>query len=139
MIDDRPQLKKNSTSIPTSFYSNVSPFIPYLACGQIIGERERANLVVRTERFFRILYISRAYRAAEGGERACNARSHTYTAKSNILLKITLPLVHVNVSPRTESGWTWKNTDCCEQVRANTDDGAGSGTPSKRTGRFRPR
>ena len=49
-----------------------------------------------------------------------------------MLLKITLPLVHVNVSPRTERGWTRKNTDCCEQVRANTDDRAGSGTPSKR-------
>ena len=40
--------------------------------------------------------------------------------------------MHVNVSPRTESGWTRKNTDCCEQVRANTDDRTGSGTPSKR-------
>ena len=45
-----------------------------------------------------------------------------------MLLKITLPLVHVNVSPRTESGWTRKNPDCC---RANTDDRAGSRTPSK--------
>ena len=45
-----------------------------------------------------------------------------------MLLKITLPLMHVNVSPRRESGWTRKNTDCCEQVRANTDDRAGSGT-----------
>ena len=53
-------------------------------------------------------------------------------AKSNMLLKIKLPLMHVNVSPRTESGWTRKNTDCCEQVRANTDDRASSGTPSKR-------
>ena len=40
--------------------------------------------------------------------------------------------MHVNVSPRTESGWTRKNTDCCEQMRANTDDRASSGTPSKR-------
>ena len=49
-----------------------------------------------------------------------------------MLLKITLPLMHVNISQRTESRWTRKNTDCCEQVRANTDDRASSGTPSKR-------
>ena len=49
-----------------------------------------------------------------------------------MLLKITLPFKHVNVSPRTESGWTRKNTDYCEQVRANRDDRASSGTPSKR-------
>ena len=36
--------------------------------------------------------------------------------------------MHVNVSPRTESRWTRKNTDCCEQVRANTDDRADPGT-----------
>ena len=41
--------------------------------------------------------------------------------------------MHVNVGPRTESGWTRKNTDGCEQERANTDDRAGSGTPSKRS------
>ena len=35
------------------------------------------------------------------------------------------------VGPRTESGWTRKYTDGSEQVRANTDDRAGSGTPSK--------
>ena len=39
--------------------------------------------------------------------------------------------MHVNGSPRTESGWTRKNTDCFKQVRANTDDRAGYGTPSK--------
>ena len=50
-----------------------------------------------------------------------------------MLLKITLPLMHVNVGSRTESGWTRKNTDGCERVRANTDDRAGSGTPSKRS------
>ena len=72
------------------------------------------------------------------GTRAYRARGHAthvvhaQTAKSNMLLKITLPLMHVNVSPRTESGWTRKNTDCCKQVRANTDDRASSGTPSKR-------
>ena len=31
-------------------------FMRYVTAG-IVGERERANLVVRTERFFRILYI----------------------------------------------------------------------------------
>ena len=50
-----------------------------------------------------------------------------------MLLKITLPFMHVNVGSRTESGWTRKNTDGCERVRANTDDRAGSGTPSKRS------
>ena len=50
----------------------------------------------------------------------------------NMLLKITLPLMHVNVSPQTESGWTRKNTDCCEQVRANTDDRAGSGSKRRK-------
>ena len=50
-----------------------------------------------------------------------------------MLLKITLPLVHVNMRPRTENGETLKNTDHCKQVRENNmDDQASSGTPSKR-------
>ena len=52
-------------------------------------------------------------------------------ATALMLLKITLPLMHVNVGPRTESEWTRKNTDGWEQVRANTDDRASSGTPSE--------
>ena len=54
-----------------------------------------------------------------------------------MLLKITLPLTHVNVSPRTESGWTRKNTDCCEQVRANTTIEPARGR-HRSAGKFRP-
>ena len=42
---------------------------------------------------------------------ARNAPSPYVDGDFQHVTKITLPLMHVNVSPRTESGWTRKNTD----------------------------
>ena len=59
----------------------------------LVGERERANLVVRTERFFRILYIY-IYRVLRTS--SLIQRAH---AQTNVNLQSAQPIVALCIIP----------------------------------------